>query len=260
MSSTSSRVLSVVVMTYNEEKNISQCLRSVEGLSNDVLVFDSYSTDNTVELASSLGARVEQFTFDTYADQRRRMIRMAKHDWILTLDADEFLSPELKASILQSAGSENFDGYTSNRKSKIGARWMNHGSWYPDSKIRMFDRRKFSVEGYDVHETIVPVSNAKVGHLEGDLMHHADEDIQARYEKVNRYSTRAAEGLFHIKKRTNFLKIFFKPCVRFISVYLIRKGIFDGYYGYVVAKSEAHYVWLREVKLSELWRNKYMPD
>ncbi len=252
MSSSASRLLSVVVMTYNEEANIATCLASVQGLSDDVLVLDSFSTDGTCDIAKLMGARVEQFPFDTYASQRRRMIQMARHDWILTLDADEYLSPELRKSVEQFSSDLSFDGYTSNRKSRIGSKWLNHGSWYPDRKIRMFDRRKVSLEGIDVHESLVPVGGAKIGHLDGDLMHHADEDIHARYEKVNKYSSRAAKGLFQQGRRTSVLKIFFKPIVRFLSVYLIRKGFLDGYYGYVVAKSEAHYVWMREVKLMEL--------
>lgn len=255
MSSSSSRLLSVVVMTYNEETNIATCLSSVQGLSDEVLVLDSFSTDRTCDIAKSLGARVEQHSFDTYANQRRRMIQMAKHDWILTLDADEYVSPQLKSSIIQIAGDITFDGYTSNRRSRIGSKWLDHGSWYPDRKIRMFDKRKFSLQGYDVHESVVPLEGAKIGHLDGDLMHHADENIHARYEKVNTYSSRAAEGLFIQGKKSNILKIFFKPLVRFLSVYLIRQGLLDGYYGYVVAKSEAHYVWMREVKLMELWSN-----
>ncbi len=256
MPSSSSRLLSVVVMTYNEEKNIATCLLSVQGLSDDVLVLDSYSTDATCDIARSLGARVEQFPFDTYAGQRRRMIQMAKHDWILTLDADEYLSPELRKSVAESSAHNWFDGYTSNRKSRIGSKWLNHGSWYPDRKIRMFDRKKVSLEGIDVHESLEPHADAHIGHLEGDLMHHADDNIHTRYEKVNKYSSRAAEGLYHQGIKTNFLKICCKPIIRFLSVYIIRKGMLDGYYGYVVAKSEAHYVWLREIKLEELWRDK----
>ena len=254
--SAETRPLSIVVMTYNEEDNIVQCLQSVQNLGNEILVLDSYSTDHTVELAYQMGARVVQYPFDSYADQRRRMIQLANYDWILTLDADEYLSEELRSSILECIQQNSFDAYTSRRRSRIGDTWLKHGSWYPDVKIRMFDRRKVSVAGYDVHETLVPVGEARIGHLEGDLMHHADESITTRIQKVNMYSTRAAEGLYKQGRRWSHWKIAFKPVIRFIKVYFMRLGILDGYYGYIVARSEAQYVWLREVKLWELWNKR----
>lgn len=256
MPPTELRPLSIVVMTYNEEGNIERCLKSVEGIGDEILILDSYSTDKTVELALKMGARVEQFPFDTYADQRRRMIQMAHNDWILTLDADEYLSEELRSSIIASGQKESFDAYTSYRRSRIGNTWLKHGSWYPDEKIRMFDRRKVSVIGFDIHETLMPVAKSKIGHLQGDLMHHADEDLATRFQKVHHYSTRAAEGLFKQGRRWSLWRTLFKPAVRFISVYFIRLGVLDGYYGYIVAVSEAQYVWLREVKLWELWKLK----
>lgn len=248
--------LSIVIMTYNEEENIGRCLQSVTGLGDEIFILDSFSTDGTVVLAKKMGARVEQFPFDTYADQRRRMIQMAKNDWILILDADEYLSDELRTSIIALKNEFSFDAYTSNRKSKIGTTWLNHGSWYPDKKIRMFDRRKITVIGYDIHETLKPITSARIGHLHGDLLHLTDQNIESRFQKVQYYSTRAAEGLFRQGKSWSLWRILFKPGIRFISIYFIRMGILDGYYGYIVAKSESNYVWLREVKLWEMWMLK----
>lgn len=248
--------LSIVIMTYNEEENIGRCLQSVTGLGDEIFILDSFSTDGTVVLAKKMGARVEQFPFDTYADQRRRMIQMAKNDWTLILDADEYLSDELRTSIIALKNEFSFDAYTSNRKSKIGTTWLNHGSWYPDKKIRMFDRRKITVIGYDIHETLKPITSARIGHLHGDLLHLTDQNIESRFQKVQYYSTRAAEGLFRQGKSWSLWRILFKPGIRFISIYFIRMGILDGYYGYIVAKSESNYVWLREVKLWEMWMLK----
>ncbi len=255
MSTDSIPSLSVTVMAFNEEANIGRCLQSVQGIADEVFVLDSFSTDRTVEIARSFGARVERHPFSSYANQRRRMFELASHDWILTLDADEYLSEELKTSIVNARPGKLVDAYTSNRRSKIGNKWLAHGSWYPDRKIRMFDRRKVKVEGFDVHESIEPNPEARVAHLSGDLMHLADESLHTRYQKVNRYSTKAAEGLFQKGRKGSWLRICIKPCVRFISVYFIRLGLLDGFYGYAVARSEAHYVWLREVKLLEMGSN-----
>jgi hypothetical protein len=162
------------------------------------------------------------------------------------------LSPELEESIRKASFENGTDAFTSNRRSKIGSRWLSHGSWYPDKKIRLFNRNKVRVQGFDVHESLVADHGVEVSHLRGDLLHYADEDIAARYQKVNAYSTRAAQGLYYHKKKTSLLRIWVKPCVRFLSAYIFKAGFLDGFYGYVVAKSEAHYVWLREVKLREL--------
>lgn len=239
-------------MTYNEEANIARCIESVRGVADEIFVLDSFSSDDTVAIAQQLGARVAQHEFKSYAGQRRLMVSMATHDRIFTLDADEYLSDELKVSVLAAKEQFTHDAYTSNRRSSIGHTWLRHGSWYPDKKIRMFDRRKAAVSGDDVHESIETHAGARIAHLQGDLLHQADENIHARYEKVNKYTTRAAVELYAKGKRGAWWRVWLKPIVRFISSYIFRLGWLDGFYGYVVAKSEAHYVWLREVKLLEL--------
>ena len=246
--------LSILVMTYNEEANIERCLQSTVGLGDEILVVDSFSTDNTVEIAKRFGARIEQFPFDSYIQQKARMIGMAKHDWVLSIDADEYLSPELKASIQKAKSNNHFDGYTSNRRNKMGDRWMKHGSWYPDRKIRFFDRRKVSIIGKDPHDVMQPAANARIGHLEGDLMHLSDENISSRYRTIEKHSSRAAEALHANGTKPNLFRILVKPFLRFIGAYVFKLGFLDGYYGWIVAKSEGHYVWLREVKLWEIWR------
>src|SRR5688500_4102622 len=173
--------LSVLVMTYNEEANIARCLESVQGIGDEIFVLDSFSTDRTVDIARSMGARVEQFPFDSYVNQKARMIQMADSNWVLSIDADEYLSEELKASIQKVRDDKTYDGYTSNRKNKIGTKWLNHGSWYPDKKIRLFDRRKVFITGKDPHDIMQPMADARIGHLQGDLMHLSDDDIASRY-------------------------------------------------------------------------------
>ncbi|HUR30927.1 MAG TPA: glycosyltransferase family 2 protein [Saprospiraceae bacterium] len=248
--------LSILVMTYNEESNIERCLKSVEGLGDEILVLDSFSTDRTVELARTQGARVEQFPFDTYVNQKARMIQMANSNWVLSIDADEYLSEELKASVRKAMTVKSFDGYTSNRRNKIGNRWLKYGSWYPDKKIRLFDRRKVLIVGKDPHDVMQPVSDARIGHLKGDLMHLSDVDITSRYKTINLHSTRAAEALFKKGVHGNVLRRMFKPAIRIFVSYILRFGFLDGFYGWVIAKSEGHYVWLREVKLMEMWKGR----
>jgi len=155
----------------------------------------------------------------------------------------------LKNSILQIKKANQFDGYFNNRRNKIGDRWINHGSWYPDRKIRFFDRRKVKITGQDPHDVMLPEKEARIGYLKGDLMHLADESFDSRRLKNEKHSTRAAEALYNNGVRPSLFREYVKPAARFISSYFLRLGFLDGYYGWFVAKSEAQYVKLRELKL-----------
>jgi glycosyltransferase involved in cell wall biosynthesis len=241
--------LSVVIMTYNEESNLPRCLESVKGIGEEIFILDSFSTDRTLEIARAAGARVEQHAFGGFVEQRKRALESAAYDWVFCIDADEYLSSELKASILRAKAANSFDGYFNNRRNKIGPKWINHGSWYPDRKIRLFDRRKVKIAGQDPHDVMVPEKDASIGFLKGDLMHLADESFESRYRKNEKHSTRAAEALYAKGVKPNIFRLYIKPAARFISSYLLRLGFLDGYYGWFVAKSEAQYVRLREEKL-----------
>ncbi len=243
-------------MTYNEEANIERCLASVQGVGDEIFVLDSYSTDHTVDIALGMGARVEQISFDTYVNQRSRLIQMAQSDWVLILDADEYVSDELKLSIRNARKDLGKDGYTLNRRNKIGNKWIGYGSWYPDRKIRLFNRRKVSISGRDPHDVMIPLEGAHIGHLSGDIMHLSDDDISSRYHTINKHSERAAQSLFEEGRSWSLWRMMLKPGIRFFISYVIRFGFLDGYYGWFIAKSEGQYVWLREIKLYEKWQNK----
>ena len=247
--------LSVLVMTYNEEGNLPRCLGSVQGLGDEIYVLDSFSTDRTVEIAQSMGARVEQHVFDGFLNQRARMIERASHDRVLILDADEWLSPELRRSIEAVLTSPMRDGYWLNRLNRIGDRWIRHGSWYPDRKMRLVDRRKIQVRGEDPHDIIDVIPGASTGWLEGDLLHHADDDFSSRFRTLEKHSSRSAVALAKRGVKPSVFRMCIKPVGRFITSYLIRRGFLDGTFGWIIARSEAMYVWMREVKLYELTVN-----
>jgi len=248
--------LSVVIMTYNEESNLPRCLASVQGVGEEIFILDSYSTDRTVEIAQQANARVEQHPFGSYVAQKLRLVEKARYDWVLCIDADEYLSDELRASILKAKANNSVDGYFNNRRNKIGPKWINHGSWYPDRKIRLFDRRQVKITGQDPHDVMLPEKEASIGYLKGDLMHIADEDFDSRIRKNEKHSSRAADALFALGKKTNLLRLYIKPAARFITSYFIRLGFLDGYYGWFVAKSEAQYVRMREEKLKAKAKEK----
>ncbi|MBK6946695.1 MAG: glycosyltransferase family 2 protein [Haliscomenobacter sp.] len=172
--------ISLVVMTLNEAHNIRRCLESSIGIADELLVVDSLSTDDTVAISESLGARVILQPFLGFMEQRQFAINHAAHPFILILDADEVLSEQLRQSILQAKAHWTHDCYYMNRLSNIGDQWIRHGGWYPDRKMRLFDRTQFAVEGINPHDKLVPVKGARSTHLKGDMLHYTNSDIESR--------------------------------------------------------------------------------
>jgi len=244
--------ISLVVITFNEEKNIQRCLESAAGVADEILVVDSVSTDQTVAIAESLGARIILQPFLGYVEQKRFAIEQAAHPYVLSLDADEALSEELRQSILQAKAHWTHDCYSMNRLSNIGDQWIRHGGWYPDRKMRLFDRARFAVEGINPHDKFVPVQGARSTHLKGDILHYTNDSIESRVQTINRFSTLAAKAFHERGKRGSWLRLLFKPFFRFFAEYILRLGFLDGFYGFVIAITSAQYVFLREAKLREM--------
>ena len=246
--------LSVVVITFNESANIARCLDSVRNIADEILVVDSYSTDDTVAIAESKGARILQHPFEGYIEQRAYAVAHAEFDFILALDADECVSSELEQELLDLKQNWVFDCYVTNRLNGIGGQWIRYGAWYPDPKMRIFDRRKAICTGTTPHDRIEPVEGASVAKLKGDILHYSDDNIADRIRSVNNLTSASAKYLYTQGKRTNWLIIFFKPLIKFITIYWLRRGFLDGFYGFVIAKSLSQYTYLQQIKLMELQR------
>lgn len=248
--------ISLVVITYNEAHNIRRCLESAADIVDEILVVDSASTDATVAIAESFGARVVIQPFLGYVAQKRFAISQARYPVVLSLDADEALSEALRQSITGVRAKWSHDCYFMNRLSSIGGSWIRHGGWYPDRKMRLFDRGKYAVEGIDPHDKFVPVPGASSAHLKGDILHYTNGDIAGRAATVNQFSTLAARAFDERGKRGSLGRLLFKPFFRFVVEYFFRRGFLDGFYGFVVARTSAQYVFLREAKLIELQRER----
>jgi glycosyltransferase involved in cell wall biosynthesis len=248
------KAISAVVITYNEAHNIRRCLESLQPVADELLVVDSFSTDETLEIAAQLGARTMQHPFEGHIQQKRYAIEQAQHDIIISLDADEELSDTLQQSILEAKKQWTHDCYFMNRMSNIGHQWIHHGGWYPDRKMRLFDRRKFSVGGINPHDKFIPAPSATTTRLKGDILHHTNADIQSRVQTINNFSTLAARAFYERGKKGSLIRVLAKPGLRFFSEYILRGGFLDGFYGFVIAKTSAQYVFLRESKLLELQR------
>lgn len=241
--------ISLVIITLNEEHNIQRCIRSVP-FASEVLVVDSGSRDGTCELARVLGARVLHKSWTGYGPQKKFASEQAQNDWILSLDADETLSPELAKEIQERFAQLNPEtGYEMPRKSFHLGRWIGHGGWYPDYQLRLYNRRFCNWPDTQVHER---VQASRVERLKSPIQHFVFPNLAAQVATNDRYSSLLAEKDFQNGKRFSLLKLVFKPWTKFFECYFLKLGFLDGVPGLVIAVSAAYSIFLRWAKIGEL--------
>ncbi|MEO1436724.1 MAG: glycosyltransferase family 2 protein [Bacteroidota bacterium] len=229
---------SVVIITLNEAENIGHCLKSIQGLSDDVVVVDSFSTDETASIAKGFGVRFLQRAFTNYGDQKNWANQQAKYDFILSLDADEVLSEALIQSI---HGIQPCDqtAYGFNRLSNYCGHWVKHSGWYPDFKVRLFDRRQVQWESVAVHESLQDLKGLHIQRLGGDLLHFTFRTEEAHQEQVRKFNTLKAQLLLKQGRSSNVVKVVFRPVLKFLKIYIWKRGFLDGKTGYTIAKYSA---------------------
>jgi len=245
--------ISVVIITFNEESKLRRCIESVKPVADEIIVLDSFSNDKTVVLARSAGAKVYQQSFHGYKEQKNAALQFASYNYILSIDADEALSVELINSILTAKEKFTYSAYTMNRCNFFSGRFIRHGLWYPDKKIRLFDKRMASWGGMNPHDKILLPGRATISHLEGDLFHYSFSTINEYIKRNDEISSIAAESLYKMGKRSG-LKILINPVWRFIKSYFIKKGFLDGYPGFIIAKNTAAQAYMKYKKLNKLNR------
>ncbi len=249
--------LSVCIITLNEEANIARTLKSVRGIADEIIVVDSGSTDATVSLAREHGAKVFTEPWKGFAAQKNSALAKAGCDWILSLDADEEVSPELAASIgalLKPGATPQFSGYTMNRRNMYLKRWLKRSGYYPDPKLRLIKRGAAEFELRAVHEDMK--MTGKLGHLNGDLIHYAYPTLESFIEHANRYSSLGAQ--MEVEKGRvgfSFINIVLRPMVRFLYSYFFRLGFLDGREGLLVLMTHASYVSWKYAKAWEMSKN-----
>jgi len=246
--------ISVAIMALNEEQNMERCLQSVKDIADEIVVVDSFSTDRTEEICRKFGAKFIQHPFYGYIEQRQYTIENASYDHILVIDADEALSEELRISILSAKNNWEHDGYNFNRLNSYCGTWIKHSGWYPDRKIRLFDRRKVSVQGRNPHDTIVMNSRARTKHLKGDLLHYTYLSVDGHIHQINRFTEIQARGNFERGKKASCISILFSPLYKFIRHYIFHLGFLDGYYGFLICRNMAYSTFLKHAKLKALWK------
>ena len=247
--------LSVVIITQNEAKNICRCLDAVQGLADEIIVVDSGSTDETEALCGLYQVRFCYHPFEGFMQQKNYAVQQASNPYILALDADEVLSPELFDTIQKVKQNWVEDAYQMNRLNNYCGQWIRYCGWYPDRKIRLFDRRKASWGVAEIHEKVLVEKTASIGMLEGDLLHYSYNSIEEHVSRSNRYSTQVALAAFKRGKCAPFWKILYSPLFFFFKKYFIKLGFLDGYYGFVICMIGSYYNFLKYVKLRDLWRN-----
>ena len=246
--------ISACVTTLNEEHNIERCLRSLTWC-DEIVVVDSFSTDRTVELCRQFTPRVYQHAWLGYIGQKNLIREMAVHPWILFVDADEEVSAELRAEIERVLDPHDgvTAGYQFPRMVCYLGRWIRHGEWYPDIKLRLFLKHKGCSSGQEPHDTVMV--NGPVKTLRGHLHHYTYDDIHDHLETMNRFSSITAQEKFKAGGRFRWIDFLLRPGLRFLKAYVLRRGFLDGKRGFLIALVSSFGVCMKYAKLWELtWR------
>lgn len=248
--------LSVVIITFNEEKNIARCLDSVKEVADEIVVVDSYSTDGTEKICLSYEVRFTQNKFEGHIEQKNFALQQASNDYVLSLDADECLSPELKNSVREAKQNLSYDAYQMNRLNNYCGKWIRHGGWYPDRKIRLWNRKKGIWGGINPHDRVVMQESASIGFLEGSLLHYAYTTINEHRAKNEKYSSIIANAMFKEGRKVKAWTIFPRAVFTFVKFYFLKLGFLDGYYGFTISRLAAQYTQKKYSKLVAVWRNQ----
>jgi len=247
--------LSVVIITFNEEKNIGRCIKSLAGVADDIVVVDSFSTDKTAEICKALGVRFYLNKWEGYSQQKNFGNSMALYDWIFSIDADEALSNTLKESIL--AAKKYFTSYNYRicRITNYCGKWIRHGGWYPDVKVRFFDRREHLWEGL-IHERLNVGDESVIPVLKGDCYHYSYYSLEGHQAQAKHLSELVALDIYNKRKKVCRLKQIIAPGLKFIKMFFINFGFLDGKAGFIIARISSKAVSIKYAKLRELYKTE----
>lgn len=248
--------LSIVIITYNEERNIERCIKSVINIADEIVVVDSYSTDRTVEICHQYNVKVVKNKFESYGKQKRFAAEQAKFDYILSLDADEALSSELNNSIEREKKLWSKPCYSFNRRNFYCGTPIRYCGWYPDRHVRLFDRNVTNWTKKDVHESIDVHSKKMIKHLNGDLLHYTCSTMAEHKEKEKKYARMNGESIAMKNQNIFFLTPYIKGSFRFFKIYIIKLGILDGFYGFEISKTLAKSSFLKYSVARKLLKTK----
>jgi glycosyltransferase involved in cell wall biosynthesis len=249
--------ISACVMTYNEEGNIRRCLESLTWC-DEIVILDSFSTDRTVEICLEFTRNVHQHEWLGYIGQRNLIRTMANHDWVLFLDADEVVSPELHAALEAQFDKliERYVGFAFPRLVFYLGRWIRHGSWYPDYNLRLFRKEKGRSGGAEPHDTVF--IDGPTMHIRHPILHYTYNDITDHVNTMNRFSSISAQSMHDRGRRFHWVDLLFRPAWSFFKGFVLRLGFIDGWRGFLIATVNAFGVAMKYAKLREIrWIEKH---
>jgi len=249
--------ISAVIITYNEEMFIDKCLSSLDGIADEIVVVDSFSTDATEEICKKHNVRFVKHTFEGFRDQKNYALQLAAYKNIISLDADEALSDKLRESILAIKDEWKYDGYLFNRRSNYCGQWINHSEWYPDRQLRLFYADHGRWGELNLHEKFLMSNGARIGRLEGDLLHWPFSSLQDHIDKMNKYSMIGAEEFHKANKKANLFTPYIHCFWGFFRSYIINRGFLDGHNGFMICSMYAKSAFKKYKNLRILNKNGF---
>lgn len=250
--------VSACIITLNEESRIRDCLESIKWV-DEIIIVDSFSTDKTVDVCKEYTQRIYQHAWPGNIEQKNHAIGLAKNDWILSLDADERLSPELTAEIQHAVRNPgNTLGFFFPRLCFYLNRWIYHGEWYPDYQLRLFKRGQGLWKGTNPHGRVVV--NGRIKYMKNDLYHFNYKNFSHQLRTIDNYSNIFADIMIAHGKGFNVFQLIFRPLHKFIKAYIIKMGFLDGLPGFIIAIASSFYIFVKYVKLWERTRNTILKE
>jgi len=240
--------ISATIITYNEEENIGDCIQSLKEIADEIIVVDSHSTDRTQKICLEKNVKFIQHEFEGHIQQKNFAMMKAAYDWILSLDADERISEELKGTIEEIKTNNSADAYLMNRLNNYCGKWIKHGVWYPDKKIRLWNKQKGKWGGKNPHDKVVMNANSKLKFLKGDMLHYTVRTREEYKAQMEKFSDIAAVSMKEEGIKSSLLKAQLSGTFAFIHSYILRAGFMDGKAGYEIAIGYSKYTRMKYQK------------
>lgn len=248
--------ISIVVVCKNEAGVIERLLENVQNISDDVVVYDNGSTDGTIEILKQHNVHLHQGEWLGFGNTKHKAVTLAKHDWILCLDADETLDEALQSELRDISFSDATTAYDISFKNFLGKKHLKWGEWGGDHHVRLFNRSQVNWNDARVHEELVLPHGVKIKKLKGYILHHTMQDVADYSTKTVRYALLNAEKYFEEGRRSTWIKRRLSPSVNFFIHYVLQLGLLDGWEGYVAARMTSFYTFLKYTRLRELWKSR----
>lgn len=249
--------LSALIITFNEERHVEQCIQSLKNVADEIIVVDSYSTDKTQEICQKHGVTVINHLYESQIEQKNFALTKAQHDFVISVDADEVLTPELQNAIkIEQSNGFPCDGYYLNRLNNYAGKWIKHGGWYPEWKLRIWNKHKAHWGGLNPHDKVVLHKSGNTKKLDGNLLHYAFESIAEHESRIDSYAAIGAKSLYDKGKKSTLLLRVFSPIVKFARDYFLNLGFLDGHAGLTIARLSARSKSLKYQKLKEMDKRK----